>query len=180
MDGEYEAYVYDLDGTLVRLNVDWDEVAREVAEVLRQEGVFAQGRNLWKLLERAEEENCREPVEETIAEYELQGVRNGERLELAAVLPHDEPVGVCSLNCSEACTVALEFFELNEAVDVVVGRDSVPTEKPHPEPLLATIDALKASVEQTLFIGDSERDEETAERAGTSFVYASEWYNQVG
>jgi HAD superfamily hydrolase (TIGR01509 family) len=57
---------------------------------------------------------------------------------------------------------------------VIVGRDSVATEKPHPEPLLTTVEGLGAAPERTLFVGDSERDEKTARRAGTDYVYVRE------
>ena len=35
----YDAVVYDLDGTLVDLAVDWDAVARDVASLLEARGV---------------------------------------------------------------------------------------------------------------------------------------------
>jgi phosphoglycolate phosphatase len=40
---EYDALVYDLDGTLVRLDVDWGAVTEEVAAVLRARGLETEG-----------------------------------------------------------------------------------------------------------------------------------------
>jgi phosphoglycolate phosphatase len=54
-------------------------------------------------------------------------------------------------------------------VDAVVGRDSVETHKPDPEPLLATLEGMGCSPDDAEFVGDSERDEVAAERAGVRF-----------
>lgn len=176
---EYDAYVYDLDGTLVRLDVDWGEVAEAVAAVLRARGVDVDEADLWSMLERSEETGYRQPVEEKIAEFEREGAKTAQRLPLTKALPHEEPVGVCSLNSEAACRIALERYGLDNAVRYVVGRDSVATEKPDPEPLLRAVEALGVPAERTLFIGDSKRDHETAERAGTGFVFANKWEELV-
>ncbi|SDF64712.1 HAD family hydrolase [Halorientalis regularis] len=171
---EYDALVYDLDGTLVHLDVDWEEVREEVAAVLRPRGVDVDGADLWTLLELSEEAGYRRLVDETIAEFEREGARASRRLPPARTVPADQPVGVCSLNAESACRIALETYGLDGHVDVIVGRDSVATEKPHPEPLLRTVEGLGAAPERTLFVGDSERDEKTARRAGTDYVYVRE------
>jgi len=166
----YGALVYDLDGTLVRLDVDWEAVTEEVAAVLRPRGIDTDG-SLWDLLQRAEGagERHRRAVEEVIADHEREGARSATRLPLADELPTGVPTGVCSLNCEAACRVALELHGLDGHVDTIVGRDTVDAHKPDPAPLLATIDALGADRRATLFIGDSDSDRVTAERAGVDF-----------
>jgi phosphoglycolate phosphatase len=182
--GAFDAIVYDLDGTLVRLAVDWGAVAADVDRVLRERGVDPPA-GLWAMLEFAEREGHREAVEETIADHERKGARNSERLALAdhvedgrythnGVTHERIPIGICSLNCEAACRIAIEAHGLAEHVGAVVGRDSVSTYKPDPESLLATVEALGATSERVLFVGDSDRDAETARRAGTRFVYVSE------
>lgn len=169
-----EAVVYDLDGTLVRLTVDWDAAAADVADTLDGRGVDTDGMGLWRMLERADKLGHRDAVEEAIAAHERKGARRSERLAFADEMVTDLPVGVCSLNCEEACRIALDTHALGEHVACVVGRDTVATFKPEPESLLAAIERLGASPERTLFVGDSERDAETAERAGTRFAYVGD------
>lgn len=169
---DVEAIVYDLDGTLVELLVDWDAVTSAARGVFADAGVETDGIDLWGMLDRAPEVGVDSDLESLVASYEVEGARTSERLPAADVLPEvDLPVGVCSLNCERACRIALDTHDLTTYVDAVVGRDSVATRKPHPEPLLATVQALSASPERTLFVGDSERDKVTAERAGTAFEY---------
>ena len=169
---EFETVVFDLDGTLVRLVVDWDAVAAEVFETLRERGVSPPG-DLWGMLDTADEAGFREPVETVISGFERVGARESERLPAADTVP-EVPTGVCSLNCEDACRIALDVHGI-EGVDAVVGRDTVATEKPDPQPLLETVRRLDGDPGTTLFVGDSERDRVTAERAGTGYVDVSEW-----
>jgi len=170
----YEAVVYDLDGTLARLRVDWGAVRDEVAGKLRARGVETATASLWELFETADREPLERIVEETIAEHERDGARRSDRLPTADELPRECPVGVCSLNCEAACRIALEIHGLDSYVDVIVGRDTVATQKPDPEPLLYAIRGLDALPAATLFVGDSKRDADTADRAGVDFSYVSE------
>jgi len=169
---EYEAVVYDMDGTLVELDVDWAAVQENVAAVYEDAGVDPDGRSLWDLLEDARDHGLFEQVHDAIAEYERAGARRSGRLPLADEPGSiDRPVGVCSLNCSRACEIALERHGLDDHVSAVVGRGSVESWKPDPEPLLATVDALGVAPADAVFVGDSARDELTAERAETGFVF---------
>ena len=171
VDDDWAAIVYDLDGTLVDLAVDWNEVTAAAIAAFADNGIDADG-GLWNLLERADAVDLSGRIEEVICDHEREGARASSRLPLAdGIVEESRPVGVCSLNCEEACRIALERHELDPHVDAVIGRRSVENHKPDPEPLLTTIDRLGATPETTVFVGDTDRDAITAERAGTGFVY---------
>ena len=169
---DHDTLVFDLDGTLVRLAVDWERVADAVAGTLEERGV-SPPENLWSMLEAADATGHREAVEAAIGEFERDGARSSERLPAADTVPSGR-VGICSLNCEAACHIALETHGI-DGIGAVVGRDTVRTEKPDPGPLLETVRRLDGEPSETLFVGDSERDERTAERAGTEYAYVSEW-----
>ncbi|SFR30517.1 MULTISPECIES: HAD family hydrolase [Halorubrum] len=182
----YDAVVYDLDGTLVELAVDWDAVADAVLDVYADHALIPPTEELWGLLGAADEYGIRAEVEEAIAGHERAGARESTRLPLgdrlaAGAADGDAAdsrsrVGVCSLNCEEACRIAIEARGLDDAVlsDAIVGRDTVDSHKPDPESLLAAIDRLGGVPEDALFVGDSRRDAVAAERGGVDFAWASD------
>ncbi len=168
----YRAVVFDLDGTLVRLVVDWDAVYEDAAETLATHGVESPN-SLWGILEIADEHGIRSAIEEVISAHEREGAANAERLPAADTVP-DLPVAVCSLNCEAACRIALSTHEI-PGIDAIVGRDTVSTEKPDPGPLLEAIDRLGVDPSETVFVGDTDRDAKTASRAGVDYLDVSAW-----
>lgn len=168
----YQARVYDLDGTLARLNVDWEQTTVDVRSQLTNKGLNSDGETLWELFEDAVADGHRTVVEDIISEHERSGAAIADRLPRADDLPASVPVGVCSLNCEAACEIALEQIGILHHIDVIVGRDTVATQKPDPKPLLWAIEQLGVSPEKAVFIGDTDRDRETADRAGVSFEFA--------
>ena len=172
-----DAIVYDLDGTLVDLAVDWDAVADDVIGTYAANALIAPTADLWTLLDSAADYGVHDAVEETIAGHERSGARASNRLPLGdwlAAASIDRPVAICSLNCEDACRVAVETHGIADRVDAVVGRDTAETHKPEPESLLAAVDALGVEPARALFIGDSASDRLTADRAGVPFASVTE------
>ena len=171
MNDVWEGVVFDLDGTLVDLDVDWELVDREVRQTCREHDLEADGEDAWALLASARDAGCLEPVEAVIAKHEVPGARLSNRLELADRIDRlSLPTAVCSLNCEEACRTALAVHQLEDDIEVVIGRDSVATWKPDPVPLQTAVDRLGVNHADAIFIGDSERDAITAHRANVPFI----------
>jgi len=168
---EFDAAVWDLDGTLVRLPVDWDLVTRDVAAAFESAGRDADGRDLWELLGRADGTDLADEVEAIIADHERAEAVNAERLRHADAVGSFDAEGVCSLNCEAACRTALDVHDLTPHVAAVVGRDTLPARKPDPAPLLETIRRLGVDAADVVFVGDSPRDAEAARRADVAFRY---------
>ncbi|GAA0200562.1 hypothetical protein GCM10009000_013320 [Halobacterium noricense] len=76
----YDAIVYDLDGTLVRLAVDWQETAEEIKRILGEHGETPNANDALDLVPIAEEIGAMEDIESHIAAAEREGARNSERL----------------------------------------------------------------------------------------------------
>lgn len=169
----YRAIIFDLDGTLLQLAVDWGAVEDDLIECLRAEGVDPAGQRSWELLDAGKAAGIGETVDRVIAEHEKRGAENATRLPLADVAKRlDRPTGVVSLNAESAVRTALEVADLIEAVDVVIGRDTVAHRKPHPGPLEEALRRLEVPADETLFVGDSDSDRTAARRAGIDFEFA--------
>ena len=71
----------------------------------------------------------------------------------------------------------LDLLDIEFYFDEVVGGDTLEQKKPEPEPLLHVLNLM--GVERCLYVGDSEVDAETADRAGQPMALFTEGYRKV-
>jgi HAD superfamily hydrolase (TIGR01509 family) len=64
----------------------------------------------------------------------------------------------------------MERFDLWPYFDMVVTALDVKHPKPHPESIEKILTALNLNKDETLFVGDSEVDRQTAESYGVRFI----------
>jgi len=73
----------------------------------------------------------------------------------------------------------LRRFTLLPLLSVVVGGDTTPHLKPHPEPFLHAADKLELSPERAIVVGDSINDVDGAHRAGMRAVAVGYGYTRI-
>ncbi|MBY6090785.1 phosphoglycolate phosphatase [Maritimibacter alkaliphilus] len=95
-----------------------------------------------------------------------------EVLEALAAAGH--PLGLCTNKPKAATLEVLTHLGLTGTFASVVCGDSLPTRKPDPEMLRLSLGELDAA--RAIYVGDSEIDAETAERAGLPFALYTEGY----
>lgn len=86
-------------------------------------------------------------------------------------------MGVCTNKPMAPTRSALRRFGWEGLFGAVIGGDSLPERKPHPAPLRACFAALGRG--PGVYVGDSEVDGETAERAGIAFLLFTEGYRKL-
>jgi phosphoglycolate phosphatase len=186
--------IFDLDGTLIDSAPDIHRVANEV---LALEGLpeisLAEARSfvgsgvpvfvsraLAALGEPPEGARHARMVAAFSARYEhahaLTTLYPGVREALAALVRAGHPMGLCTNKPITPTRVVLAHFGLADTFAAVIGGDSLPERKPDPAPLLRAAAELGAA--RALFVGDSEIDAETAERAGLPFALFTEGYRK--
>lgn len=171
LDG-FAGVVFDLDGTLVDLNVDWAVARAELEERIGgQLDRPIRSYDAPELFEIARERGVYEALVSVLTKHELAGVERATPLSLVEVLPElSIPVGICTANATEVADRVLASCGVRDDVAVIVGRETVAAHKPAPEPLVACLDALDVAPGNAVFIGDLPSDAETAVAAGTSFL----------
>jgi phosphoglycolate phosphatase len=87
-------------------------------------------------------------------------------------------LGVCSNKPEALSRQVLEGLALDRHLHAVVGGDSTGRMKPHPEPLRDCAARLGAGAEDSLYVGDSETDADTAAAAGIAFALYSGGYRK--
>ena len=111
------------------------------------------------------------------ASTELTTLYPGVRAALRELADAGHPIGLCTNKPAGPARDILAAFDLLAIFGVVIGGDSLPEKKPHPEPLLATVRALGAT--SALYVGDSEVDAETAFRAQIPLLLFTEGYRKT-
>ncbi|TVM33025.1 HAD family hydrolase [Oceanidesulfovibrio marinus] len=178
-----EAVVFDFDGTLAELILDFAEmrrlVARTAAPFLSAEPAPGSTPVLeWLATLAAEAETLAVGSGAALTESALAAIEAME-VESAArgiLFPFTRPLlddlrkrglacGIITRNCSKA--VRTVFPDVDEHLEVVLTRDDVPRPKPHPAHLLDAIRRMGVDSRATLMVGDHPMDMETARAAGT-------------
>ena len=97
---------------------------------------------------------------------------------LEALKADGVPMGLVTNKPRAPLTPTLETVALTPFFDVILAGDDLEKRKPDPAPLYEAIRRLGA--ERCIYVGDSEVDAETAERAGQVFVLYTEGIRSVG
>ena len=74
----------------------------------------------------------------------------------------------------------LEAMELDNRASCVISGDTLPYNKPRPEPLLHACSLMDCSPGDTVYIGDARRDIEAGKNAGMSTIIARYGYIENG
>jgi phosphoglycolate phosphatase len=178
-----EAVVFDYDGTLVHLNINFSVMREGVEKALADHGVNPDAYKGLLILEMIDEVRKliseRNPLEgrsfyrkalELVTEHEVRAAKRGRVLlgaieTLRLLKKRGIKVGIITRNCSKA--VKIVFPNIESLCDVFLPRDSVTRVKPHPDHLtlvLKTI-AINRPV-RCLMVGDHIIDIEGGRRMG--------------
>ena len=170
-----EAVIFDYDGTLVRLNIDFDALRREVENSLIGYGVdpgrlqggyilemIDQGSTLISKENPSEAKSFYHEAHKLVRDHELMAAGNGEMLPgvtntLIKLTEGGIKVGIITRNCKEA--VRLGFPHIERFCDVFIPRDDIARVKPHPDHLATALKKLGViHSKDCLMVGDHTLD----------------------
>ncbi len=188
-----KAIVFDLDGTLIDSAPDIRMIANQV---LAREGVapltLPQTRSfigngaaifITRMMAARDLPQADHPrlLASFIDRYEtaftLTTVYDGVAEALSALTQAGFALGICTNKPLIPARAVLAHVGLQHHFAVVIGGDSLPSHKPDPAPLLRAFADLGTT--GGLFVGDSEVDHETAQRAGLPFALFTEGYRKT-
>lgn len=183
-----ELVIFDLDGTLIDSSRDIAWCANRTLEAMGykemdpSEIVGHIGWGVKPLLEKLMPEETAEKISE--ARLKFLEVYGGHLVVETTLYPGVLPV-LDSLNGAgkkmaivtnkpEGLAVGiLEVMKLSGYFQLVLGGDSLPNRKPHPEPIEKVIKELSSSPARTVVVGDSPVDCEAAKGAGAFAIGAA-------
>jgi HAD superfamily hydrolase (TIGR01509 family) len=185
------AVIFDLDGTVASFNLDFRTVRALVMDHLARKGVPAQllslDESVFEMLRKTETwakssgksaaflETLRTQVLAITETYELEAASKTTLLPgvvdaLKALRAMGLKIGLCTINSEKSVNRILERFGIAGMFDVTIPRNRVRHVKPDPEHLEAALRVLGAAPEETLVVGDSRVDMQSAKGLGAVAV----------
>jgi phosphoglycolate phosphatase len=178
---QYQAYIFDLDGTLLNT---LDDLAASVNYALRSNGLPERtkdevrqfvGNGVGKLIERAVPYGTSADVTSTVlATFKTYYINHSSDMTcpydgviemLDTLRAHGKRVAVVSNKFDRATKeLCLQYF--GERVEVAIGESDTVVRKPSPDGINEAMRLLGVSASDTVYIGDSDVDILTARNAG--------------
>ncbi|SEM37953.1 phosphoglycolate phosphatase [Syntrophus gentianae] len=180
----FKAFVFDFDGTLAELNIDFKIMKARVISLSREYGIADEESLkdllILELIEAVRERISREDqsgsaaffraahalIEEIEIEAACRSVLLSGTLTLLKTLKkRGHAVGIITRNCHAALTCV--FPEIEDYCDVLLSRNHTTNVKPHPDHLLRTLTLLDADPGQAVMVGDHPLDIGLGRKVGT-------------
>ncbi len=186
ISGKIKAIIFDFDGTLAVLNIDFSSMKEGVFDLMKHYGVAQEWIGERYLLEIIDEvyqflwkknpsgaDDFYQRAHQILHETEMKAAEEGSLiLGAAATLQNLRKkkmrVGIITRNCEDA--VRKVFPTINDFCDVFVSRNLVRRVKPHPDHLTYVMESLKTSGEESVMVGDHIIDIQAGKRVGMKTI----------
>jgi len=181
-----KAIIFDFDGTLAVLNIDFSLMRERVYDLMRRYGVGEETIREKYLLEVIDEvyqmlweknpsgaEAFYQKSHRILHELEMGAAQEGKlipgaKATLRSLREKGVKVGIITRNCEDA--VRKIFPDIDDFCAVFVSRNSVKKVKPHPDHLTYVMKSLKISGEEAVMVGDHIIDVQAGKRVGMKTI----------
>lgn len=181
-----KAIVFDFDGTLAVLNIDFSSMKERVFDLMEHYGVGEElieerylleiidevYQILWRRNHARAEEFYRE-AHQVLHEIEIRAAKKGRLIPgveetLKFLRGKGIKVGIVTRNCEDA--VRKVFPNIDQFCDVFVSRNSTKKVKPHPDHLISVMKVLDVSGGEAVMVGDHITDIQVGKRVGMKTI----------
>ncbi|WP_457640680.1 HAD family hydrolase [Persephonella sp.] len=169
----YRLIVWDFDGTIVKLNVDWNKVKEEI---LKNYSGLLNGKKISSINEviyEIRKYTSDKEVFNIIEKYEsASGYKPNQKIiNIIKMLKRNRKTqAILSDNMSSTVKRILREISIYDCFDQIMCKDSVNRYKPDPEGIGKIFKQYNISKSEVVMIGDSWKDKELCNRFGIVFM----------
>lgn len=182
----WKALVFDFDGTLAELNIDFSTMRTALLNLMAENKLPRRNMSTLPILELIEaagvliaQRNPRSKIpfldaaRQIVTEMEMEAAKrsklhSGVRNLLTELRNRSIQIGVVTRNCRSA--VYTVFPDIDRYCQAVLTREASPRVKPHPDHLQATLKVLGVSPSDAVMIGDHPMDIQLGRETGTDTI----------
>jgi HAD superfamily hydrolase (TIGR01549 family) len=165
--------IFDLDGTLAIMPIDWQGMKRALAEAFHDVSFAQLSEGVREVSRRYGDSGTRRCFE-VIRAFEKASIPDitpvADVLDVLQSHRRSAAFAICSNNMCATIHDVLHTLGLSEHFSVLVGLDDVLEGKPAPEGLLRILGQLQVSADEALFIGNRFTDAQAGAKAGIETI----------
>jgi phosphoglycolate phosphatase len=183
---EMKAIVFDFDGTLAVLNIDFSSMRERVFNLMKRYGVredLIEEKYLLEIINEvyqilwekspSDAEEFYQEAHRILYEIELRAAEDGRLIPevertLKILRGRGIKIGIVTRNCEDA--VRKVFPDIDDYCDVFISRNSIKKVKPHPDHLISVLRALDILGEEAVMIGDHPIDIQAGKKVGMKTI----------
>ncbi len=166
-----KAVLFDMDDTLIHLDVPWEKVGGEIGRYLSEHGCVYNG-DIPTTIANEKNQKLKKGLTKIIESYEGRGWQNSVLLpntkNMLEWLKGKYPLGLITGNGAYVVKKAMAKFNLGGYFKVVMTRED--GMKPLPDPILKAIALLGVGADKAILVGNGLADMKAAKAAGVKAV----------
>lgn len=174
---KFDNLIFDFDGTLVKLNIDWNSLKKETDELCLNLNIDISMFNYFnEKVDFLKSLGEKGRIMEIIRKYEQpNGVVNYKVNSWLVdyVSKNNKKYFIISNNLSSTIAYVLNEIGISNRFKSIIGIDRVSLSKPNPEAFDIIKNMLVSS--KTVFIGDTEKDRIFAQNCNITFIFVGGW-----
>jgi phosphoglycolate phosphatase len=181
-----KAIIFDFDGTLAVLNIDFSLMREQIFDLIKHFDVqekLIQEKYLLEIIDEVYQilwrtdppiaEDFYQKAHNVLREIEMSAAETGKLIlgteaTLKKLKDKGFKIGIITRNCEDA--VRKVFPDINDFCDVFVSRNSVKKVKPHPDHLTYVMESFKISGKESVMVGDHIIDVQAGKRVGMKTI----------